>query len=76
MERMGVVVPVWWMMGEWMEGWRKEKDGVDLVVECLNGGGWAGRSWMGWWMDGQLRWEAGWMNNLSWHLSFPHITQV
>lgn len=57
-------------------GWRKEKEGVDLAVECLNGGRWAGGRWMGWWMDGRFRWEAGWMNNLSWHLPFPHISQV
>ena len=76
MERMAAEVPVWWMMGEWMEGWRKEKEGVGLVVESSDGGRWAGGRWMGWWMDGRLRWEAGWMNNLSWHLHFPHISQV
>lgn len=53
MERMAVEVPVWWMMGEWMEGWRKEKKGVGLVVESSDGGRWAGGRWMDG-LDGRL----------------------
>ena len=34
---------------------------MDLAVECLNGGRWAGGRWMGWWMDGRMMMDNGWM---------------
>ena len=62
----------------WMDrGVEEGEGGVDWADGCSNGGRWAGGRRIGWWMDGWLIWEAGWMNNLSWHLSFsPDLPNI